>query len=730
MFEIMNKSFEILGEITEWKSILWHPQYLSETGGDFEIQLPISFNYIEEEFYILKSGSDKFGIVRTIEEINTEGDGLYLKITGDFGESILSYRVISRMNKRGAFNKIVHSILKSNFINPSNSKRKIDNFSFEDDESFSDRVSKQIVGKKVNQAFLSLFGYRGYGYQIGINPERNGFVFSMLRGTDRSVNQMENPHVIFCRENFNLGDFSSIKSNKNYFTHVIVGGEGEGGCRDFVTVPSRSTEYNSGINRREEYVDAGKISSNAGEDEEFDEEYYYDALRTEGYTKLQESYINEACEGVVKDNMYELGTDYFIGDIVTLRDEEIEKEYSIRVLGALYSYDENGVEELSIELGNMNFPDDDIPGEEDETIEEEADETNVESNVSLGVGSYYSSVKIIPINFTSTNISEPGTPIGFLQTLNNENVLMNFSFCIREFSSEKLNSEITIFLSEKEYSIIAELLKKEIDGLKIPIHSETTITFLAVSFVEEIANDDGTYTIKFSSATSSADLSGCVFGSFTRILKQEITSGEDVEIEFSNDLILAGPYFTTQDGTEITSDIFNLTGDEFPVYPYMQSVDDTYSMHVIGSWYKLYEITGTYVSGGKTIHKAEYLKQYSLIDYCDPIWIKENQIVVCTSVNKYSDIHLSTESGIGDEHNTAPYSPIHTTIDDKKYLSECNVENDGWGTYTVSNKVCSGYYEIGSGYLGNDSKIIEIDGKFYNCNHATLIGYDANYDAR
>ena len=73
MYFIVNKSLEVVGEITTFSSINWEEEYLSQSGGDFEIVLPAS-DYsslnIKEGFFIYKNNSKKFGLINYIEYID------------------------------------------------------------------------------------------------------------------------------------------------------------------------------------------------------------------------------------------------------------------------------------------------------------------------------------------------------------------------------------------------------------------------------------------------------------------------------------------------------------------------------------------------------------------------------------------------------------------------------------------------------------------------------------
>ena len=237
MYFIVNKSLEVVGEITTFSSINWEEEYLSQSGGDFEIVLPAS-DYsslnIKEGFFIYKNNSKKFGLINYIEYIDnfTEDEKVeqLIKIKGEMGESILKRRVIApQLNKSGTLDSIFKSVINTHFTNPKDSKRKI-NLEYIPNTKYSTKVNKCVTGCTVAELFESICSSKEYSYRVYLDLNSKKFYCNIINGSDKSNS------VIFSKEDDNLANFKYVRSQENLKTHIIVAGEGEGDDRTIVTV--------------------------------------------------------------------------------------------------------------------------------------------------------------------------------------------------------------------------------------------------------------------------------------------------------------------------------------------------------------------------------------------------------------------------------------------------------------------------------------------------------------
>lgn len=381
MYFIVNKSLEVVGEITTFSSINWEEEYLSQSGGDFEIVLPAS-DYsslnIKEGFFIYKNNSKKFGLINYIEYIDnfTEDEKVeqLIKIKGEMGESILKRRVIApQLNKSGTLDSIFKSVINTHFTNPKDSKRKI-NLEYIPNTKYSTKVNKCVTGCTVAELFESICSSKEYSYRVYLDLNSKKFYCNIINGSDKSGS------VIFSKEDDNLANFKYVRSQENLKTHIIVAGEGEGDDRTIVTV---SNINYSGLNRIESYLDKDSLSS-----KDLTKASYKTKLIEEGKTELNKHSTSEGSEFDVFLNNYEVGTDFNLGDKVKIIDENLGIETTTRVLAVLYSSDENGVETIQVTLGNVTKIDIENDEKNEDNNDEDKDDTTNESKTTSDNSKY------------------------------------------------------------------------------------------------------------------------------------------------------------------------------------------------------------------------------------------------------------------------------------------------------------------------------------------------------
>lgn len=520
MYIIMDDNFRRLGEITEYKSQLWHPLYLDVTGGDFQFELPadLYIDYIEKDFFIYNTEDKKVGIIDTFDIVNTEEDGRIMTVSGKMAESILQRRIIfPTMSVSGKLDDVVAAIIRKHVTNCSNKSRRITSFSYVSNADFSNRVSKQFTGSTVADAIRGLCSMFGYGYTVTLNDTLDGFEMQLVEGLDRSLEQTKNPWVAFTTSDYGVTEFTYKTSNAGLFTHVICAGEGEGLDRKSVTYPTSSRASTRGIKRREVFLDKKDISSNAGEENELDEDTYLEKLTEEAKGKLAENGTTEACEGVVKLARYTYGVDFNLGDIVSVQDDELGMGYTIRVLGVLLSKDENDAQEVSIEMGNLQITDASDPEEEDE--EEEVEEEPVIDPITVSLNDdirlfTFENGTLIEADATGAEAEATGRPTGWVHIFDNEKVEITLTANTKYYLVGTENPSLGTFkftLTPEQYAVIGTQLETEMKALSFPVfvieNSAISLGYVTIEHVSSVYSEDeedakgaGDYTVTCSTA--------------------------------------------------------------------------------------------------------------------------------------------------------------------------------------------------------------------------------------
>lgn len=157
--------------------------------------------------------------------------------------------------------------------------------------------------------------------------------FSGQLGTDRSAD------VIFANEFGNMANprFQTLRLNES--TVAIVGGQGEGSARAIAI--RTGANYDEDDNNIEVFVDARSEQTTAGLNAKGDEKL--DEL------KASDTFTWDALQ--MQDLMY--GVDYFLGDLVTVRNPFTAENVTQKINKVTVSLDSGGNEAISVETINQ-----------------------------------------------------------------------------------------------------------------------------------------------------------------------------------------------------------------------------------------------------------------------------------------------------------------------------------------------------------------------------------------
>ena len=337
-FYILNQSLAIQGIIDTYKSAIWTRRYYK--AGDFEIYAPATdenMELLQKGYFVIRvDDSKKGGIIDTVK-INTDAeDGNYITASGKTLSNLLSRRIMWKQTRySGYVEKALRRMVTDNCISPSISARTIPNLRLGAEAGITTRFQIQMTGDNIETGIGDICKTYGLGYDIEFNLASRKCEFIVYQGTDRSFNQNVNPYVIFSPdyENIIASEYSNDAST--FKTTAQVAGEGQGVDRKKTSVGNNI----SGLSRFELFVDARDISSNSGE---LTEAEYMALLEQRGRDKLAETGITESVNSEVAANQtFQLGRDYFIGDIV-----EVINEYGIamtpRVTEVIECQDDTG----------------------------------------------------------------------------------------------------------------------------------------------------------------------------------------------------------------------------------------------------------------------------------------------------------------------------------------------------------------------------------------------------
>lgn len=341
---VLNDNFERVGIIDGYTSIIWTTRYYDP--GDFELYLAADkniLNLIQNNYYLVReqdiNGYD-YKNVMVIDKPNITiqtdvENGDYLTVTGKCLKSIVHRRVVANQTiMNGSLEACINRLLQENVINPSDIKRKINNFTFDNTTNFGITLTMQTTGDNLQELITEICRNYNIGWNVYIKNKR--LVFYLYKGVDRSADQTENPHVIFSYEFDNLLTSNYTEDMSNYANVAIVAGEGEGSARKKKETGDTTA---TGLNRFEIFVDARGISTNDGE---ITTAEYNNMLTEKGNESLAELQKVVTFEGEVDATRnYVLNEDFYLGDEV-----QVINEYGIskstRIIEIIEADDETG----------------------------------------------------------------------------------------------------------------------------------------------------------------------------------------------------------------------------------------------------------------------------------------------------------------------------------------------------------------------------------------------------
>lgn len=329
------------GEIIEaYSSVVWNMQFYGQS--DFQLIVPGTARNVRlltrgtllvRAMDVLEDGFRNVMIIRK-RTIRWDVDyGWVLTLSGPGLKSIVGRRVIwKQLNLCGTVEAGIRQAITDNIIDPELPERAIQDFVLAPAVGITDTWETQAFGKKLDEWLAEVGQTYGIGWDVVISNGK--YVFELLQGTDRTINQSVVDAVVFSPEYDNLAEASLEEDDEQYFNAGIVGGEGEGTDQKTAVVGTAS-----GLDRIEAYIDGSGVSSNG---EIITLAQYITLLETFGQEQLANVANVVKYDGkIVNNTMYALGEDYFLGDIVTIQND-YGIEMSCRISEMIYAIDETG----------------------------------------------------------------------------------------------------------------------------------------------------------------------------------------------------------------------------------------------------------------------------------------------------------------------------------------------------------------------------------------------------
>jgi len=328
---VLDQNMECYAVLDKYTSFIWTDRY--NEAGEFELTIPVTAknaDKIRKDDYLRIKTSNRLMIIESIKtEMDTE-DGNVYSITGRSLEIILDRRIVWNQSQvAGSIQNAIHSLINDAFINPKDSRRKVDNFLFiESADPNVTHVNYSEVAQYMGESLYDVVKKVCQAFHLGfkIIYENGHFKFSLFAGIDRSYDQHTNSYVVFSPNHDNLRNSKYLESLKNYKNVLRIAGQGEGATKTCITHYMEFDDYKAsektGLARREIYLDCSDASSITDANTTMDVEQYTNVLVQKGVEKLIELAPETAFEGEIDTTtMFKYHDDFEVGDLCEIRNE-------------------------------------------------------------------------------------------------------------------------------------------------------------------------------------------------------------------------------------------------------------------------------------------------------------------------------------------------------------------------------------------------------------------------
>lgn len=329
-------SLERLGIVSKYTSLVFKRKNANIGEFEFWCDSNDNNNELAKKDNLIYLSKERVGIIKYIK-VSVDEDGVrQLHVKGKTLEYYLTYRIILNTFevKNKCISDIMLTLLNDNFINPNDKNRKMPFLKVSEDyrENIGKVISMQKTGGEVADVIINLAQTYNMHFCLMLDLESKSILFKVKENTDRTISQDKNEPVSICTDLKDIMKSEYVCNALSSKNIALIAGAGEGKRRKKVIIGEIEE---SGIDRKEMYVDARDISSTTTDDtgvqQEMPLEEYNKLLEERGTIKLNEQKVIENFDASVLTSgnaNYIFEEDYFLGDTVTIIDKNIGVESS------------------------------------------------------------------------------------------------------------------------------------------------------------------------------------------------------------------------------------------------------------------------------------------------------------------------------------------------------------------------------------------------------------------
>ncbi|MGM7683745.1 siphovirus ReqiPepy6 Gp37-like family protein [Cytobacillus sp. Hm23] len=354
---ILTSDMQLLAEIDDFESLIFTRRF--HNIGEFELHINRHKQHtdklIKGNLILLGSDLHKVGIIKH-REIGIDDNGKQSEIWVIKGvelKGIVVQRITHPPNntsydhKSGNAETIMKHYVERNIVNPDDSNRAISILELVGNLNRGQSITWQSRFKNLSEELAAISMSTNLGWDIRLDLQNNKWLFDVFEGRNLTVNQNENPPVIFSLEFDSLKSLKFTDSDVGYKNYAYVGGDGEGISRKIVGVGNTSD-----LLRFEAFFDARNIREKDDDDLPIPEDEILKALEESGKQKLLELAQEQFLEGqILTHSPFQYEKDYDLGDIVTIQNKDWGVTMDARITELTEIYEPSGFQ-LEATFGN------------------------------------------------------------------------------------------------------------------------------------------------------------------------------------------------------------------------------------------------------------------------------------------------------------------------------------------------------------------------------------------
>lgn len=360
--KLMNPELQLLGQIDIYTALDYRRSW--QGTGDFLLQVTDFKPLLYRPGNVLMLGNDphKAGIIRTVAPVSN-GYGTVTAISGQTLNGLTSQRCVLPVegnsgyfsvplqseNRTAHAEEIVKTIIDS-CLGPGalDVKRRL-RINGQQLLAIAANQNRGISTEwgcrypQLDEELQAICEYCDCGYEIYIDFDNHQYIAEYLPGMDRTVgNASGNSPVIFSIDFESVEKVEYSEDISEYHNLGYCGGKGSGESRTVISV-TNETEFPSGFDRREVFLDCGELD-NVETDTAM-------SLSVVGKHKLEEyNYIKNLTADISQGGSFRYGEHWDIGDLVTIRDINLNLTQDVRITEVCESYEPHGYK-LTVSLG-------------------------------------------------------------------------------------------------------------------------------------------------------------------------------------------------------------------------------------------------------------------------------------------------------------------------------------------------------------------------------------------